>query len=80
MNELILGNMYTQNICFVFVSLRFCVDLVTLQLQLFCPRAFAPLTLHLGPPELSGTWGLLADYLTLFQSKKGAKPVYTVCL
>jgi hypothetical protein len=27
--------MYTRNFCFVFVSLRFCVDLVTLQLQLF---------------------------------------------
>jgi hypothetical protein len=55
MNELILGNMYTQNICFVFVSLRFCVDLVTLQLQLFCPRAFAPLTLQVGPPERMGS-------------------------
>ena len=69
MNELILCNMYTRNFCFVFVSLRFCVDLVTLQLQLFALPAslctFDPAGRAAGTYGDVGTFGRLSKLIPI---------------
>ena len=66
--------MYKRNFCFVFVSLRFCVDLVTLQLQLFALPAslctFDPAGRVAGTYGDVGTFGRLSNPIPI---KEGGK-------